>query len=144
MAMRTCKCCSLGFPWWAFVVKYTSSSLLTALLKGKKVFTWHDAIATFLCVKVSLFSFTQDYYGVPFPGTTATLPGRDGLGNNPYSSKSHLCVDMSLTLLFSKAVAFWLFSASLKILCSYSPVLYKIDLLCSPLAVNYLLMSACW
>uniref|UniRef100_H3DEF7 Ubiquitin associated protein 2b n=1 Tax=Tetraodon nigroviridis TaxID=99883 RepID=H3DEF7_TETNG len=29
----------------------------------------------------------MDYYGVPFPGTTATLPGRDGLGNNPYSSE---------------------------------------------------------
>lgn len=49
-----------------------------------------DNITTFY-VKVSLFSFTQDYY-VPFPGTTATLPGRDGLGNNPYSSKSHLLV----------------------------------------------------
>ncbi|XP_056889290.1 ubiquitin-associated protein 2-like isoform X1 [Takifugu flavidus] len=29
----------------------------------------------------------MDYYGVPFPGTAATLPGRDGLGNNPYSSE---------------------------------------------------------
>lgn len=43
-----------------------------------------------MCIKVSYFSFAQDYYGVPFPGTTATLPGRDGLGNNPYSSKLHL------------------------------------------------------
>lgn len=44
-------------------------------------------------IKVSYFSFAQDYYGVPFPGTTAALPGRDGLGNNPYSSKSRLRVD---------------------------------------------------
>lgn len=43
-------------------------------------------------IKVSFFSFTQDYYGVPFPGTTAALPGRDGLGNNPYSSKSRCLV----------------------------------------------------
>uniref|UniRef100_A0A4W5KPP9 Ubiquitin associated protein 2b n=1 Tax=Hucho hucho TaxID=62062 RepID=A0A4W5KPP9_9TELE len=27
----------------------------------------------------------MDYYGVTFPGTTATMPGRDGLANNPYS-----------------------------------------------------------
>lgn len=45
-------------------------------------------------------SFPQDYYGVPFPGTAATLPGRDGLGNNPYSSKSHFLVDIWLTLCY--------------------------------------------
>lgn len=44
-------------------------------------------------IKALYFSFAQDYYGVPFPGTTAALPGRDGLGNNPYSSKSRLSVD---------------------------------------------------
>lgn len=47
-------------------------------------------------IKVSLFSLPQDYYGVPFPGTAATLPGRDGLGNNPYSSKSLLLVELGL------------------------------------------------
>ncbi|XP_023834070.1 ubiquitin-associated protein 2 [Salvelinus sp. IW2-2015] len=30
----------------------------------------------------------MDYYGVPFPGTTATMPGRDGLANNPYSGEA--------------------------------------------------------
>ncbi|XP_034547216.1 ubiquitin-associated protein 2-like isoform X2 [Notolabrus celidotus] len=30
----------------------------------------------------------MDYYGVTFPGTTATLPGRDGLANNPYSGEA--------------------------------------------------------
>uniref|UniRef100_A0A3Q3XGZ8 Uncharacterized protein n=1 Tax=Mola mola TaxID=94237 RepID=A0A3Q3XGZ8_MOLML len=30
----------------------------------------------------------QDYYGVTFPGPTATMPGRDGLANNPYSGES--------------------------------------------------------
>ncbi|XP_058881468.1 ubiquitin-associated protein 2 isoform X3 [Acipenser ruthenus] len=30
----------------------------------------------------------MDYYGIPFPGPTATLPGRDGsLANNPYSGE---------------------------------------------------------
>ncbi|XP_077377471.1 ubiquitin-associated protein 2-like isoform X3 [Festucalex cinctus] len=29
-----------------------------------------------------------DYYGVAFPGTTATIPGRDGLANNPYSGEA--------------------------------------------------------
>ncbi|KAK2902058.1 ubiquitin-associated protein 2-like isoform X2 [Channa argus] len=31
---------------------------------------------------------TLDYYGVTFPGTTATMPGRDGLANNPYSGEA--------------------------------------------------------
>lgn len=30
---------------------------------------------------------TQDYYGIPFPGTTPTMPGRESLANNPYSGK---------------------------------------------------------
>ncbi|XP_041643237.1 ubiquitin-associated protein 2-like isoform X3 [Cheilinus undulatus] len=30
----------------------------------------------------------MDYYGVTFPGTTATMPGRDGLANNPYSGEA--------------------------------------------------------
>ncbi|XP_074526178.1 ubiquitin-associated protein 2-like isoform X2 [Halichoeres trimaculatus] len=30
----------------------------------------------------------MDYYGVTFPGTTATLPGRDALANNPYSGEA--------------------------------------------------------
>ncbi|XP_038854440.1 ubiquitin-associated protein 2-like isoform X1 [Salvelinus namaycush] len=30
----------------------------------------------------------MDYYGVAFPGTTATMPGRDGLANNPYSGEA--------------------------------------------------------
>ncbi|KAM7391948.1 hypothetical protein PAMP_022594 [Pampus punctatissimus] len=30
----------------------------------------------------------MDYYGVTFPGTTATMPGRDGLPNNPYSGEA--------------------------------------------------------
>uniref|UniRef100_A0A3Q3JJR5 Ubiquitin associated protein 2a n=1 Tax=Monopterus albus TaxID=43700 RepID=A0A3Q3JJR5_MONAL len=29
-----------------------------------------------------------DYYGVTFPGTTAIVPGRDGLANNPYSGEA--------------------------------------------------------
>ncbi|XP_037114556.1 ubiquitin-associated protein 2-like isoform X3 [Syngnathus acus] len=29
-----------------------------------------------------------DYYGVAFPGSTATMPGRDGLANNPYSGEA--------------------------------------------------------
>lgn len=39
----------------------------------------------FLC----FFMCVQDYYGVTFPGTAATMPGRDGLANNPYSGKLH-------------------------------------------------------
>lgn len=35
------------------------------------------------------FMCVQDYYGVTFPGTAATMPGRDGLANNPYSGKLH-------------------------------------------------------
>lgn len=38
----------------------------------------------FLCL---FFLCVQDYYGVTFPGTAATMPGRDGLANNPYSGK---------------------------------------------------------
>ncbi|XP_022613498.1 ubiquitin-associated protein 2-like isoform X3 [Seriola dumerili] len=30
----------------------------------------------------------MDYYGVTFPGTTAAMPGRDGLANNPYSGEA--------------------------------------------------------
>ncbi|KAJ3604403.1 hypothetical protein NHX12_029144 [Muraenolepis orangiensis] len=30
----------------------------------------------------------MDYYGMPFPGTTAAMPGRDGLGNNPYTGEA--------------------------------------------------------
>jgi hypothetical protein len=30
----------------------------------------------------------MDYYGLTFPGTTATMPGRDGLANNPYSGEA--------------------------------------------------------
>ncbi|CAL9707943.1 unnamed protein product [Knipowitschia caucasica] len=30
----------------------------------------------------------MDYYGVTFPGTTATMPGRDGMANNPYSGEA--------------------------------------------------------
>ncbi|XP_040011391.1 ubiquitin-associated protein 2-like isoform X2 [Xiphias gladius] len=30
----------------------------------------------------------MDYYGVTFPGTTAAMPGRDGLTNNPYSGEA--------------------------------------------------------
>ncbi|XP_077571446.1 ubiquitin-associated protein 2-like isoform X2 [Stigmatopora nigra] len=30
----------------------------------------------------------MDYYSVAFPGTTATIPGRDGLANNPYSGEA--------------------------------------------------------
>ncbi|CAB1321625.1 unnamed protein product [Coregonus sp. 'balchen'] len=30
----------------------------------------------------------MDYYGVTFPGTTATMPGRDGLATNPYSGEA--------------------------------------------------------
>ncbi|XP_026199675.1 ubiquitin-associated protein 2-like isoform X2 [Anabas testudineus] len=30
----------------------------------------------------------MDYYGVTFPGTTTTMPGRDGLANNPYSGEA--------------------------------------------------------
>ncbi|XP_061758171.1 ubiquitin-associated protein 2-like isoform X2 [Nerophis ophidion] len=30
----------------------------------------------------------MDYYGVTFPGTTATMPGRDGLANNPYTGEA--------------------------------------------------------
>ncbi|XP_071339151.1 ubiquitin-associated protein 2-like isoform X3 [Trachinotus anak] len=30
----------------------------------------------------------MDYYGVTFPGTTAAMPGRDGLPNNPYSGEA--------------------------------------------------------
>eukprot|EP00063_Salmo_salar_P052832 XP_014027667.1 PREDICTED: ubiquitin-associated protein 2-like isoform X1 [Salmo salar] len=30
----------------------------------------------------------MDYYGVAFPGTTAAMPGRDGLANNPYSGEA--------------------------------------------------------
>lgn len=30
----------------------------------------------------------MDYYGVTFPGTAATMPGRDGLANNPYSGEA--------------------------------------------------------
>nr|XP_020458205.1 ubiquitin-associated protein 2-like isoform X3 [Monopterus albus] len=30
----------------------------------------------------------MDYYGVTFPGTTAIVPGRDGLANNPYSGEA--------------------------------------------------------
>ncbi|XP_034026289.1 ubiquitin-associated protein 2-like isoform X2 [Thalassophryne amazonica] len=29
-----------------------------------------------------------DYYGVTFPATTAAIPGRDGLANNPYSGEA--------------------------------------------------------
>lgn len=41
------------------------------------------------------FLSTQDYYGVTFPGTTATMPGRDGLANNPYSGKSNFMLKCS-------------------------------------------------
>lgn len=34
-----------------------------------------------------LWMCLQDYYGVTFPGTAATMPGRDGLANNPYSGE---------------------------------------------------------
>lgn len=35
---------------------------------------------------VIMFHTVQDYYGITFPGPTATLSGRDGsLANNPYS-----------------------------------------------------------
>lgn len=72
-------------------------SSLIALLGSNKEFVdilsfYITILQLFMYKKVALLSFTQDYYGVPFPGTTATLPGRDGLGNNPYSSKSHLLV----------------------------------------------------
>ncbi|XP_061673623.1 ubiquitin-associated protein 2-like isoform X2 [Syngnathoides biaculeatus] len=30
----------------------------------------------------------MDYYGVAFPATTATIPGREGLANNPYSGEA--------------------------------------------------------
>ncbi|XP_072290057.1 ubiquitin-associated protein 2-like isoform X2 [Eucyclogobius newberryi] len=30
----------------------------------------------------------MDYYGVTFPGTTAAMPGRDGLATNPYSGEA--------------------------------------------------------
>lgn len=40
----------------------------------------------------------MDYYGVTFPGTTATMPGRDGLANNPYSGKSKLIFNLGLSL----------------------------------------------
>ncbi|XP_060894904.1 ubiquitin-associated protein 2-like [Labrus mixtus] len=30
----------------------------------------------------------MDYYGVTFPGTTAAMPGRDGLANNPYTGEA--------------------------------------------------------
>uniref|UniRef100_A0A8C5CCX2 Ubiquitin-associated protein 2-like n=1 Tax=Gadus morhua TaxID=8049 RepID=A0A8C5CCX2_GADMO len=30
----------------------------------------------------------MDYYGMTFPGTTAAMPGRDGLANNPYSGEA--------------------------------------------------------
>ncbi|XP_063753773.1 ubiquitin-associated protein 2-like isoform X2 [Eleginops maclovinus] len=30
----------------------------------------------------------MDYYGVTFPGTTAAMPGRDSLANNPYSGEA--------------------------------------------------------
>ncbi|XP_034727746.1 ubiquitin-associated protein 2-like isoform X5 [Etheostoma cragini] len=30
----------------------------------------------------------MDYYGVTFPGTTATMPGRESLANNPYSGEA--------------------------------------------------------
>ncbi|XP_026177489.1 ubiquitin-associated protein 2-like isoform X2 [Mastacembelus armatus] len=30
----------------------------------------------------------MDYYGVTFPGTAATIPGRDALANNPYSGEA--------------------------------------------------------
>ncbi|KAM3610427.1 uncharacterized protein V6R79_004004 [Siganus canaliculatus] len=30
----------------------------------------------------------MDYYGMTFPGTTATVPGREGLANNPYSGEA--------------------------------------------------------
>ncbi|XP_077457044.1 ubiquitin-associated protein 2-like isoform X3 [Stigmatopora argus] len=30
----------------------------------------------------------MDYYSLAFPGTTATIPGRDGLANNPYSGEA--------------------------------------------------------
>ncbi|XP_029019048.1 ubiquitin-associated protein 2-like isoform X2 [Betta splendens] len=30
----------------------------------------------------------MDYYGVTFPGTAPTIPGRDGLANNPYSGEA--------------------------------------------------------
>nr|XP_046243492.1 ubiquitin-associated protein 2-like isoform X2 [Scatophagus argus] len=30
----------------------------------------------------------MDYYGVTFPGSTATMPGRDGLANNPYTGEA--------------------------------------------------------
>ncbi|KAM3849767.1 ubiquitin-associated protein 2-like [Diretmus argenteus] len=30
----------------------------------------------------------MDYYGVTFPGATATMPGRDGLANNPYTGEA--------------------------------------------------------
>lgn len=37
----------------------------------------------------SLQPSLQDYYGITFPGPTATLSGRDGsLANNPYSGKA--------------------------------------------------------
>lgn len=40
-----------------------------------------------LCSQPSL----QDYYGITFPGPTATLSSRDGgLANNPYSGRSTL------------------------------------------------------
>lgn len=71
---------------------------MIALLGSNKDFVdilsfYMTLLKLFMYIKVLLFSFTQDYYGVPFPGTTATLPGRDGLGNNPYSSKSDLLFD---------------------------------------------------
>ncbi|XP_034396983.1 ubiquitin-associated protein 2-like isoform X2 [Cyclopterus lumpus] len=30
----------------------------------------------------------MDYYGIPFPGTTPTMPGRESLANNPYSGEA--------------------------------------------------------
>lgn len=57
-------------------------------------------VLVFIYLAILIFSpvSTQDYYGVTFPGTTATMPGRDGLANNPYSGKSKLIFNLGLSL----------------------------------------------
>lgn len=57
------------------------SSLDLQIVKGKNR---EDYVSYF---NYGIIHFSQDYYGVTFPGTTAAMPGRDGLASNLYSGK---------------------------------------------------------
>lgn len=73
--------CILPFIACQYHPNIERSSLDVQIVKGKNR---EDYVSYF---NYGIIHFSQDYYGVTFPGTTAAMPGRDGLASNLYSGK---------------------------------------------------------